>query len=89
VLYLFQLAFQRRQTFTVGFSVTLGKENCIVWNGIHHKTQTGGGATNYGFPDATYLSRVKEELASKGVVFENEQTRQNCVNLLVPYISLP
>ena len=84
-----QVAFRRRHTFTVGFSVTTGRENCIVWNGIHHKTQTGGGATNYGYPDLTYLSRVKEELACKGVVFEDDQTRLNCRNLLVTHVSLP
>ena len=39
-----------------------------VWNGIHHKTNTGGGSSNFGYPDPTYLERVKEELASKGLV---------------------
>jgi len=27
---------------------------------------------SYGYPDATYLQRVKEELAAKGVVPEND-----------------
>ena len=26
-----------------------------------------GGSSNYGYPDKTYLTRVKEELAAKGV----------------------
>jgi hypothetical protein len=30
------------------------------------QTSTRGGPTNYGYPDPTYLSRVKSELAAKG-----------------------
>ena len=48
--------------------MTTGLDNQVVWNGIHHKTSTSGGAANFGFPDPTYLSRVKEELALKGVI---------------------
>jgi deltex-like protein len=43
-----------------------------VWNGIHHKTNTSGGSSNYGYPDTTYLNRVRIELADKGVVLESE-----------------
>lgn len=50
-----------------------GRDNCIVWNGIHHKTRTHGGSSHYGYPDATYFNRVKNELADKGVVIENAQ----------------
>ncbi len=64
-------AFKRKLTFTVGFSVVRGRDNCIVWNGIHHKTNTSGGSTRYGYPDATYFSRVKNELADKGVVLDS------------------
>lgn len=71
VLALLVKAFQRKLTFTVGFSVVRGRDNCIVWNGIHHKTNTDGGATNYGFPDPTYFNRVRNELADKGVVIES------------------
>lgn len=48
-----------------------GRDNCIVWNGIHHKTNTEGGSSYYGFPDDTYFNRVKIELADKGVVIES------------------
>lgn len=60
-------AFERRLVFTIGTSVTTGQENCVVWNGIHHKSDTSGGASHFGFPDPTYFSRVKLELAAKGV----------------------
>jgi deltex len=67
VLRLFAIAFERRLTFTIGTSVTTGRENQIVWNGIHHKTALGGGIACFGFPDDTYFNRVKEELAAKGI----------------------
>ena len=72
ILALLVECFRRRLTFTVGFSVVRGRDNCIVWNGVHHKTNTHGGATGYGYPDDTYLNRVRQEMALKGVVFENE-----------------
>jgi deltex-like protein len=37
VLELFKKAFAQRQIFTVGNSITTGQQNCVVWNGIHHK----------------------------------------------------
>ena len=68
VLELLREAFNRKLTFTVGRSVTTGLDNQVVWNGIHHKTNTSGGASHFGYPDPTYLTRVKEELAFKGIV---------------------
>jgi deltex len=68
VLALLKEAFDRRLTFTIGRSVTTGLDNQVVWNGIHHKTSVTGGASHFGFPDPTYLTRVKEELAFKGIV---------------------
>ena len=59
VLALLVKAFRRRLTFTVGYSVVRGRDNCIVWNGIHHKTNTNRGSTHYGYPDSTYFNRVK------------------------------
>ena len=58
VLGLLVKCFKRKLTFTVGFSVVRNRDNCIVWNGIHHKTNTHGGTSSYGFPDATYFNRV-------------------------------
>eukprot|EP00828_Plagiopyla_frontata_P048967 TRINITY_DN9580_c0_g1_i1.p1 TRINITY_DN9580_c0_g1~~TRINITY_DN9580_c0_g1_i1.p1 ORF type:complete len:136 (+),score=15.54 TRINITY_DN9580_c0_g1_i1:532-939(+) len=67
VLKLLDTGFKRKLIFTIGTSVTTGRQNQVVWNGIHHKTSMTGGSSNYGYPDKTYLSRVKEELAAKGV----------------------
>ena len=52
----------------MGRSVTTGMDNQTVWNGIHHKTCVSGGAANFGYPDESYLKRVKEELACKGII---------------------
>eukprot|EP00826_Nyctotherus_ovalis_P051624 TRINITY_DN6458_c0_g2_i9.p1 TRINITY_DN6458_c0_g2~~TRINITY_DN6458_c0_g2_i9.p1 ORF type:complete len:275 (+),score=81.08 TRINITY_DN6458_c0_g2_i9:92-916(+) len=67
VLALLRKAFDRKLTFTVGTSVTTGQPNAVVWSGIHHKTSLEGGTSCYGYPDPTYFSRVKEELAARGV----------------------
>lgn len=67
VLALLKVAFDRKLSFTIGTSVTTGQTNTTVWNGIHHKTNTRGGPTRFGYPDPTYFSRVQEELAVKGV----------------------
>ncbi|XP_041360885.1 uncharacterized protein LOC121377084 [Gigantopelta aegis] len=67
ILRLLKIAFERKLTFTVGRSTTTGREDMVMWNDIHHKTNTHGGPTRFGYPDPTYLSRVRDELASKGV----------------------
>ena len=67
ILRLLLLAFERRLTFTIGTSVTTGRPNQIIWNGVHHKTAVGGGPACFGYPDDTYFFRVKEELAAKGI----------------------
>lgn len=58
----------RRVLFTVGTSITTGCTNTVVWNGVHHKTAVHGGPAMFGFPDATYLARVTQELAAFDVV---------------------
>ncbi|XP_047737111.1 uncharacterized protein LOC108677886 isoform X3 [Hyalella azteca] len=73
VLRLLQEAFDRRLIFTVGTSATTSQPDCVVWNGVHHKTEV----TNYGghgYPDPNYLDNVTMELAALGV------TEDNCRN---------
>ena len=62
--------FRRKLTFSVGTSLTNGQENCVVWAGIHHKTNRKGGVARHGFPDPTYLARVREEMKERGVTLE-------------------
>jgi len=85
VLGMLKIAFDRKLTFVVGTSVTTGKKNTVIWNGIHHKTSIRGGVTNYGYPDPTYFNRVYEELAAKGVNksdFENGELEGIAYNLI-------
>ena len=69
ILRLFICAFYRRHTFRIGNSVTNGTTDTVVWAGIHHKSNPDGGPTNFGYPDPTYFSRVREELAARGVFY--------------------
>ncbi|XP_060766690.1 E3 ubiquitin-protein ligase DTX3L-like isoform X2 [Neoarius graeffei] len=67
VLSLLRRAFKQKLIFTVGVSRTTGADNMVIWNDIHHKTNTHGGPQSYGYPDPDYLKRVKEELKAKGI----------------------
>uniref|UniRef100_A0A3Q3K3H7 E3 ubiquitin-protein ligase n=2 Tax=Monopterus albus TaxID=43700 RepID=A0A3Q3K3H7_MONAL len=67
VLCLLKKAFDQKLIFTIGMSRTTGLDDQVIWNDIHHKTSTGGGPENVGYPDPNYLSRVREELKAKGI----------------------
>ncbi|XP_025964883.2 E3 ubiquitin-protein ligase DTX3L isoform X2 [Dromaius novaehollandiae] len=67
ILHLLRKAFDQKLIFTVGQSRTTGAQGVITWNDIHHKTQTHGGPTNFGYPDPTYLQRVRSELKARGI----------------------
>ncbi len=64
---LLRLAFERGQLFMIGESVTTGKDNVVVWAGIHQKTAREGGEARHGWPDATCLERLQSECAAKGL----------------------
>ncbi|EAS04646.2 deltex-like protein (macronuclear) [Tetrahymena thermophila SB210] len=67
ILEMFKIAFKRRLLYTIGKSVTTGKDNRIIWNGVHFKTNTYGGSAQFGYPDPTYFQRVTQELSLKGI----------------------
>ena len=54
-------------TFTVGRSITTGKDNQCTWASIHHKTSRTGGVQAHGFPDPNYFSNCNAELDALGV----------------------
>ena len=66
VLQLLRRAFDDQHVFTIGISTTTGRDNVVTWNDIHHKTSMNGGPENFGYPDPTYLTRIRKELADKG-----------------------
>jgi len=67
LLHLLTIAFRRRLVFTVGTSLSLGREDCVTWAGIHHKTAVEG---PHGYPDPGYLARLEEELRERGVTLD-------------------
>ncbi|XP_009086499.1 E3 ubiquitin-protein ligase DTX3L [Serinus canaria] len=67
ILQLLKRAFHQKLIFTVGQSRTTGAQNVITWNDIHHKTAMEGGPSQFGYPDSTYLQRVRSELKAKGI----------------------
>ncbi|NXQ38899.1 DTX3L ligase, partial [Catharus fuscescens] len=67
ILQLLRRAFNQKLIFTVGQSRTTGKQNVITWNDIHHKTSIDGGPDHFGYPDPSYLQRVRSELKAKGI----------------------
>jgi deltex-like protein len=69
-------AFDARLIFTVGRSITTGRENCVIWNDIHHKTSLTG---QFGYPDATYLQRIRAELAAKGIGIKNTSSKNAAI----------
>ncbi|NXR99320.1 DTX3L ligase, partial [Oxylabes madagascariensis] len=67
ILKLLRRAFNQKLIFTVGQSHTTGQQSVITWNDIHHKTAMMGGVTGFGYPDSSYLKRVRSELKAKGI----------------------
>ncbi|XP_041346860.1 probable E3 ubiquitin-protein ligase DTX3 [Gigantopelta aegis] len=67
ILQLLKIAFERKLTFIIGQSTTTGREDTVTWGDISHKTNTHGGPDRNAFPDDTYLSDVRKQLADKGV----------------------
>ena len=66
VLELFKQAWKMKRTFTIGRSLWADADNRITWNDIHHKTSIKPN-DEFGYPDATYLKRVVEDIKAMGV----------------------
>lgn len=64
---LLRSAFLARLLFTIGKCPVTGEENKIVSNGIELKWNRSGGPANCGYPDPSYLDRVKSQLAERGI----------------------
>ncbi len=85
VLALLRIAWERKLTFTIGTSVTTGATDTLVWNEIHHKTETNnyGG---HGYPDPNYLDNVMLELAAQGVEGEGSECVEECGSEDEPFV---
>jgi deltex len=69
---LLKKAFMKGVLFVVGQSVSSGMDNCVIWGGIHQKTQTSGGPQNHGWPDPKRLQIMTDECKQNGVELENQ-----------------
>ncbi|XP_071099969.1 probable E3 ubiquitin-protein ligase DTX2 [Haliotis cracherodii] len=67
ILRLLRTAFKRKLIFTIVRAASSDQSHVVTWGDIHHKTSMKGGTARFGYPDDTYLTRVKEDLARKGV----------------------
>jgi deltex-like protein len=65
-----RLAFKRKLLFTVGRSLSSQRDNQVIFQSIHLKTQLKGGKEGHGYPDNGYFDRFSDECATKGVVPE-------------------
>ena len=59
--------------FRVGTSVTTGKENQVVYGGVHIKTKRDGGAAVHGWPDPTYFERLAGECYAQGITLATDR----------------
>ena len=82
------VAFQRRHTFTVGRSITTGRDNTTVWN-LHHKTSPSGGLTNFGYPDQTYFTRLEDEANGFAISLHDLQSVSALMNSKRGTLSVP
>ena len=77
MLKLLRKAWDRKLTFTIGTSVTTGASNTLVWNEIHHKTESTTNFSGHGYPDPNYLNNVTAELAAQGVEDSADEESDN------------
>lgn len=60
------IAWQQKVMFTVGRSITTGRDDCVTWNDIHMKTFMQAG--EHGYPDPAYLKNLAQDLAGFGIL---------------------
>lgn len=82
ILELFKVAFKRRLLFSLGVSLTIG----AYWPtfNVHMKTSRSGGIASHGYPDASYMERVLDELAQNGVRIGQDRFAQSGNELTHP-----
>ncbi|XP_059413813.1 uncharacterized protein LOC132148984 isoform X1 [Carassius carassius] len=60
-------AFNQGLTFTVSSSKKASGDAKVTWGRIPHKTRVDGGKSGKGYPDSTYLTRLREALVAHGI----------------------
>ena len=67
VLKRIKYAWDIRILFNVGTSLTTGRSNCVIWNGIPFKTRLDGGPSRHGYPDPGYLAELNSAMDAQHV----------------------
>uniref|UniRef100_A0A0G4IFM1 RING-type E3 ubiquitin transferase n=1 Tax=Chromera velia CCMP2878 TaxID=1169474 RepID=A0A0G4IFM1_9ALVE len=70
-----------KEAFLDGYTFKIGENAIVLWNGISHKTRQIGGGEFGGWPDETYFETVFSQLASKGFMLSDEETRRITVRV--------
>lgn len=65
---LLKIAWERKMLFRIGWNPVMKRYNKIVQNGFEPlKTSKNGGYLQNGYPDESYLSRIKADLSDFGI----------------------
>lgn len=67
VLRMLELAWKRGLLFRIGFNPATKRKDVIVPNGIELKTKRTGNPQQGGWPDVSYMSRLKSDLKEVGI----------------------
>jgi deltex len=62
-----QLAWNRRLLFRIGYNPTTKRMDMLVVNGLELKSNTHGGILKNGYPDPSYMSRLKHDFREIGI----------------------
>lgn len=65
---LLHVAWDRRLLFRIGTNTKTGRKDQVIPNGFEFKVNREGGIQNYGFPDPSYMNRLKVDLKDVGVL---------------------
>lgn len=68
VLRLLQVAWTRRLLFRVGYNAESGRMDRVILNGLELKYSVTGGIMHGGYPDVSYMSRLKSDLRELRVI---------------------
>jgi len=64
---LLRVAWNRQLLFRIGWNPTTSRNDAVVINGIEMKARRRGGIAGNGYPDVSYMSRLKADLGELSV----------------------
>ena len=67
VLRLLKIAWDRKLLFRIGYNPQTKKYDKVILNGLEMKTRRDGGMISNGYPDVSYMSRLKSDLGELSI----------------------